>query len=162
MFLTLMAFGLGYGQAVPASAKADFATRFPNATDAKWEKEGKLFEAHFKENGNGTSVEYDLQGKWMTTERRIPASEIPAKIAESLKAKYPTATFVAAETVQKGTAAMQYEVMVKDKGKMMEILTDASGKVLKTVHEKANGSGGEGGSGSGEDKKGAEGSAEDK
>lgn len=159
MLLILAMIGfMGFVQAqdVPAKAKTDFQTRFPNASAAKWEKEAKGFEVNFKEGEKKGSAEYSAKGDWLTTEYKISKSEVPANVSSAVLTKFPGAEIVAAESVQTSKAGMQYEVVVKHHGKFTELLTDASGKVLKSEAKGENGSEGTNmGSGSEEDGSGS-------
>jgi hypothetical protein len=133
-FWATMGLGFAHGQQVPEAARKDFAGRFPGATGTRWEKEGGLFEAEFKEGGQSASAEYDLKGNWIATEREIEEADLPVALKEAVAAKYPGATLVEAETVQKGSDAVKFEVVIKHGGKKVELLSDGSGAIHPASH----------------------------
>ncbi len=63
-------------------AKAAFAKVYPNATDVKWQKEGKSYEVEFKQNGLATSIDIDSEGNISETESTIAKSDLPKGVED--------------------------------------------------------------------------------
>ena len=62
----------------PKEVTDAFATKFPKATDTKWEKESETeFEAVFNMDGKEYSTKFDKTGKWLETESQIDVSTLP-------------------------------------------------------------------------------------
>jgi hypothetical protein len=153
-FVACLFTAFAFGQTapnVPGLAKTDLTKRFPNAATAKWVQEGKEFEAEWVENGHEVSVAYDVQGKWLATERELDKTALPSEVSLGLQKVMAGAEVVEAESVEKPGKAMAYEVKVKYAGKVKEVLLDAQGKVLKQGEGSGSGSSEKEGSGSGSD-----------
>jgi hypothetical protein len=82
-----------------AVAKA-FTAKFPTATSVSWGKENaKEFEAEFKLNGAEVSANFLIDGTWVETETPMAIADVPAKVAEAVKAMFPDWTVAHADRV---------------------------------------------------------------
>jgi hypothetical protein len=117
---------------LPAAVKNAFTTKFPGATDIKWEKENKKeLEANFKTNKADVSANFDLDGNWVETETTIPASELPAAVANTVNTKYPGAVYGRTEKIEKPGGKILYEVNVTVNGKKKELELNPDGSIAK-------------------------------
>jgi uncharacterized protein YicC (UPF0701 family) len=112
---------------IPDAVKAKVASAYPKATGVKFEKEGKEFEAGFKNEGKEMSVLMDAQGNILETETDITVSALPKMVqeylAKNLKGKKISE---AAEIVDaKGVKKFEAEVGGKD------YLFDEKGNLIK-------------------------------
>jgi hypothetical protein len=69
---------------VPTPVKKAFATKFPAATDAKFELINNYYKVVFNDKGVGTSANYSSIGKWLATETSISESDLPKEVSASL------------------------------------------------------------------------------
>jgi hypothetical protein len=69
---------------VPVQVKKAFATKFPAATDAKFELMNNYYKVVFNDKGVGTSANYSPIGKWLTTETSISESDLPEEVSASI------------------------------------------------------------------------------
>jgi hypothetical protein len=69
---------------VPAPVKQAFATKFPAATDAKYEMNKKDYKVTFNDKGAGTCANFDPTGKWLETKTTIIESDLPQEVSASV------------------------------------------------------------------------------
>lgn len=122
------------GQKVaPETVKKAFAQKYAAAKSVKWDSESaNEWEAEFTLNGKEMSASYDNAGKWLESETEVSSKELPAAVSATLKkqfAGYKTGEMSIFESPEmKG-----FEIaLTKDKS-ALEVLIDASGKVLKNT-----------------------------
>ena len=116
---------------IPAEVLTAFNSKFPGATKVKWEMEDKTeYEAVFNLNGEETSANFDLTGKWLETETEIKVSALPAVIQEVIAKDF--AGFKINEAGKTVTAkdGMQYEVEIEKGEKTFDVLFTSDGKML--------------------------------
>ena len=113
-------------QNTPAAVKKAFAKNFPNTTVKKWDKEDGKYEANFTKDGKTMSATFDANGALEETETDIKISELPASVADYVKANYKGATIKEAAMIVRGNDKM-YEAEVKGK----DLLFDTNGKFIK-------------------------------
>ena len=114
-------------QDAPAAVKTAFTKSFPGITVKKWDKEDGNYEANFTKDGKSMSATYDAKGDWMETETDIKVTELPAAVAEYVKANYKGATIKEAAIISNLQSKKQFEAEVKGK----DLLFDENGKFLK-------------------------------
>ena len=125
-----------YGQkkeseSAPKAVEAAFQQKFPNAQNAKWEKENDAeWEADFKLDGKKYSANFSKDGTWKETEHEISKSEIPAAVQKTLNTDFEGYKVDEAE-ISESADGTAYEFEL-EKGKTdIEVLIDANGNVLK-------------------------------
>ena len=69
---------------VPVPVKNAFTTKFPAATDAKYEIISNYYKVIFNDKGVMTSANYSPAGKWLKTETAISESDLPKEVSASL------------------------------------------------------------------------------
>ena len=117
---------------VPDAVKLTFTTKFPGASEVKWEKENKNeLEANFKMNGTEVSANFSLDGTWVETETTIPANELPAPVTNAVTAKYPGAVYERTEKIDKPGGKILYEVNIIVNRKKKELELDPNGVLVK-------------------------------
>jgi uncharacterized membrane protein YkoI len=107
---------------VPTAVKQAFEKAYPNAQKTHWGKEGKDFEASFKQQKEDMSVVLDAKGQVLEVEKGIKFSELPSTIQAALKGKKVKETAI----ITKGGKTI-YEAEVGGK----DLLFDADGKAIK-------------------------------
>ena len=122
---------------VPASVTSAFKTKFPNATQIKWEMEGGDYEAGFKLNGEEMSANFDNTGKWLETETEIKTAALPASIQSALKKDFEGYKLKEASKVESLKNGNSFEVEIQKGEEAFDVLFSTEGKVLSKIkHEK--------------------------
>jgi Putative beta-lactamase-inhibitor-like, PepSY-like len=117
---------------VPQAVKTAFAQKFSNAKVGKWvkEKDGS-FEAEFDVKGKDQSANFSATGEWLETETEIKKSEIPQPVLTAFYAKFGQIKIKEACKIEFSNKPMQYELEYKKGLKMIEVIYDAEGNLLK-------------------------------
>jgi hypothetical protein len=117
---------------VPEEVAAAFQTKFAAATEIEWGKESATeFEAEFKLDGKKMSANFDATGKWLETEAILSAEELPAPVLRTLKAQFGEYQVKKVESLEKASEPMTFEVKLEKGETILEVVLDASGKVVK-------------------------------
>ncbi|MCB0649901.1 MAG: PepSY-like domain-containing protein [Saprospiraceae bacterium] len=124
---------------IPNAVKAAFAEKFPGATSIKWEKEDGEFEAEFKWQQSEYSANYSMDGKWMETEKSIDKKDLPEAVTATLADQFKDYKIKEANLLSNPEMEVAYEVELKSGLKTIEVLLDASGKVIKKEKEEQDG-----------------------
>ena len=128
--IAALAFGMfACGQTPPKSVTDNFNKKFDGATGVKWDQEeANEWEAEFKMKGSEMSASFDKAGVWLETEKELGKKDLPANVANAIKAKFPKAKIEEASEIQtpdfKG-----YEVALENGETDMEVLVTADGKL---------------------------------
>ena len=109
---------------LPVTVKEGFAKAYPAATETHWDKEGKDYEASFKQGKESLSVVFDGKGMVLEVEKTIEAGALPAAVQAALKGKKVKE---AAIITKGGKTYYEAEVGKKD------LLFDVDGKVIKKM-----------------------------
>ncbi|TNE55256.1 MAG: hypothetical protein EP338_04655 [Bacteroidetes bacterium] len=116
---------------VPQPVKDAFVTKFPNVSKVKWEKEeGNEWEADFKMNKVAYSASFKASGEWIETEHEISSSELPEAVKNTLKIQFSDYEIDDAEMAETAHGTV-YEVKLEKGEQEMEVVLDATGKVMK-------------------------------
>lgn len=116
---------------VPDAVKKSLTKNFAGVSSAKWDKEGKDYEASFKKDGRDMSALFMADGMLMETETDIAVNELPTVISEYVKTNYKGKAIKEAAIIVKANGEKSYEAEVDE----MDVLFDATGKFLKEVKE---------------------------
>ena len=120
---------------LPKAVTAAVKAKFPDAELKGAEKEvadGKtIYEVSLKFKGSDYDVSLTPEGKIIEIEKVIAAKDLPTAVVKGLDQKYPKAKITLAEEITKDNT-ISYEVIIEtaDK-KKLEVVLDASGKILK-------------------------------
>ena len=121
-------------QDVPKEVVDAVKAKFPDAQMQKAKKkveDGKtFFGIGLTSKGTERSVLLTPKGKIVELKKVIPASELPAKVAETVYAQYPNSTTKKAEKVTeyKEEKSFKVEVITSDK-QTKKLVVDAEGKI---------------------------------
>lgn len=121
-------------QDVPKEVVDAVKAKFPDAQMQKAKKkveDGKtFFGIGLTSKGTERSVLLTPKGKIVELKKVIPASELPAKVAETVYAQYPNSTTKKAEKVTeyKEEKSFKVEVVTSDK-QTKKLVVDAEGKI---------------------------------
>ncbi|MBI1286265.1 MAG: hypothetical protein GC178_01690 [Flavobacteriales bacterium] len=118
-------------ETAPKAVEAAFHKKFPDAQNAKWDKENdKEWEAEFKMNGKEYSANFLNDGTWQETEYEIKRSEIPASVQKTLDTEFAGYDIEEAEISEKNEGTF-YEFELEKGESDIEVAMDANGKVVK-------------------------------
>ena len=106
--------------------------KFPNIQNVHWGKESKSeWEAEFIYNGVKTSANFLTDGQWVETETKIPVTDLPAAVAQSIKAKYKGLTLVGVDRIDTSKNETLYEAELKSGVKIKEVVFNPDGTISK-------------------------------
>jgi hypothetical protein len=117
----------------PAEVNNAFKSKFETAKSVKWTNESaNEWEAEFVMNNKEMSSSFDNAWKWLETETEIASKDLPAAVSSTLAkefAGYKTGEMSLLESPDmKG-----YEIALKKSGSSIEVVIDATGKVIKNT-----------------------------
>ena len=113
-------------KALKAQAGKDKITNVSKESD-----DGKtVYEATFKRNGHVHDVTVNENGKLVSDEEELSASEAPQKIREAIDREFPGARIEKFERIKEG-GKTNYEALLSGKKKREEIKFSDGGKVLE-------------------------------
>jgi Putative beta-lactamase-inhibitor-like, PepSY-like len=131
ILMGIMAFAAFTSQAqktsIPAVVKAKVTSAYPKATGVKFEKEGKEFEAGFKNEGKEMSILMDAKGNVLETETDITVSELPKGVQEYLTKNFKGKKIKEAATIVDAKGMKKFEAEIGGK----DYLFDEKGNLLK-------------------------------
>lgn len=97
-------------QSVPQAIKDAFAAKFPSVETPSWEVE-EYYEAEFTmENGREVEVNFAEDGELLQIEYEIDIEELPQRVLDTIKRRYPFCEIVEAERVELPDGRVFYEV----------------------------------------------------
>lgn len=118
---------------VPANIKKEFQTKFPSATNVKWEMENKTtYEVVFKLNKEEVSANYSKEGKWLETEKEIKVAKLPKAVADAINKKYPNSKLSEVAEIEGIEYGKVYDVELAYNKKKYTLILKPSGEVVKT------------------------------
>ena len=135
MLLIIMLLGLFPGCAldkeVPEEVKEAFISKFPDATDIRYELEtADEWEVEFSMDDIGLSALFKDDGTWLSTEYDFPEVDLPTKVIEAIEYLLDQYHIEEVDFVET-EIGQYYEVELERLGKELEIKVDTSGKVLE-------------------------------
>jgi hypothetical protein len=117
----------------PEVVKKAFAQKFAAVKSVKWDKESaNEWEAEFTFNGKEMTASYDNAGKWLESETEITSKELPAPVSATL-AKDFAGYKIGEIGIVEDPAMKGFEVALTKGTTALEVIFDASGKVLKNT-----------------------------
>jgi hypothetical protein len=116
---------------VPASVKQSFATKFPAATDAKYEMKNKDYAVTFKDKGVGTCANFDPTGKWLETKTSISESDLPQEVSTSVAKDFAGFTISEVAKVETTDKPLIYKIDLKKGDEGYKVQFSPKGDVLK-------------------------------
>jgi hypothetical protein len=90
-------------------------------------------ESDIEDGGKKLEVSFSPDGKFVGSEEAIKESDLPAKVREAFRKKYPKAEILEAEkaiTAEGGSEKVVYEIIIKHEKGKLETQFDPTGKFL--------------------------------
>jgi hypothetical protein len=98
----------------PVAVQKSFEQKFPKATNVKWGMENKKeWEAEFTSDGNKSSANFSIEGKWIETEMVIPVTSLPPAVADAIQKSYPGWKITEADKTDTAKNGLIYEADIK-------------------------------------------------
>ena len=116
---------------VPAPVKQAFSTKFPAATDAKYEMKKKDYAVTFKDKGVGTCANFDPTGKWLETKTSISESDLPQEVSTSVAKDFAGFTISEVAKVETTDKPLIYKIDLKKGDEGYKVQFSPKGDVLK-------------------------------
>ena len=123
---------------VPKPVVTAVAAKYPDAKNIAYGQENEhgksIYEVEFKQATTDVSLDVSPEGKILVEETVVAASALPAAVKQGIDgSKYKSWKVDKAEKVIEGDKADApvYEVVVKSKGKKVEVVFDKDGKITK-------------------------------
>lgn len=113
--------------AVPLNVRTNFAKIYPNVKYFSWGKEQASYEAYFKEDNLQETAVFDANGKFLQSEKIIPAAKLPKGAADYLEKSIPHKKIKEASQITDAAGVVTYEAEVKG----VDYIFDANGNFLK-------------------------------
>jgi hypothetical protein len=106
--------------------------KFPNIQNVHWGKESKSeWEAEFMFNGVKTSANFLSNGQWLETETKIPNTDLPKAIEQSIQSKYKGLILVGVDKIETSKNETLYEAELKSGVKIKEVVFNPDGTIYK-------------------------------
>ncbi len=116
----------------PEAVTAAFHKAYPEARILDVSKESKEGKVYYEIESQDKSVRRDLlysaDGTVFEMEEAIAVKDLPAKVSEGLRAKFPAGKVERAERITRGKT-VEYELLVENGEKKIEVLFDSNGAV---------------------------------
>ncbi len=116
---------------VPEEVKTAFTERFATASHVKWSKENDTeWEAEFKMDKRDYSANFGNDGKWIETEYKISADELPVAVKVTIQKEFEGYKIEESELSETVDGKM-YEIEL-EKGEIeVEAIIDKEGNLIK-------------------------------
>jgi len=140
--LTLIMQDKAYAQkvemVVPEKVQVAFVSKFPEAKKIEWEQENdNEWEGEFKKKGVEYSANFNSDGEWIESEHEIKTSEIPVVVKNTLDNEF-TGFKIEESEVSETASGTFYEFELENDASEIEIVIDASGKLVQNEPENEN------------------------
>ena len=120
VFFLLVSFGLSSQlshaqiRKIPSSATETFKQKYPNAEKVEWKDQLTHFTAKFEENGRSYEAHFDNDGNWKESLAKLDDSDLPSAVKDGLsKSKYSDWTIDKIEKLEANDGKVQYRLQVK-------------------------------------------------
>lgn len=104
--------------AVPQKIKDALQGAFPDlnldTVEWSWEVYNKIYEAEFELDNAEYEVEITVTGHHLLTEKELSIADIPTKVMDAVKEKYPESNVSEVEQVTWSTGEVFYELDLED------------------------------------------------
>lgn len=125
--------GLCQTQSTPLPVTSHFASMFPYAKNVEWRYKVTDYQVFFVNENAKCEAKFDLDGKWISTERQIKNDSIPVAIKDSIRSgKYGGWNIQSAYVLNFPDQPVQYHIVVSNNDMPNKILFfGKSGQMLK-------------------------------
>jgi uncharacterized membrane protein YkoI len=119
---------------VPSIILNAFKTRFVDAKDIDWKKEGQLYEVEFERGvaDEDHKILFDLSGAIVVYKHDITTKSLPAPVIKAIQAKYKDYKIDEVENLEK-SGITYYQVELENKPKKQQLVFSADGAVNNEI-----------------------------
>ncbi len=103
----------------------------PDAVNVQWFIKNNMYRALYSIDGKKTTSYFQINEKWMETEREIDDYELPVMILKVIQEQFSQYELDGIEEVNTFDSNTFYEVDLIYKGNNYDILFDINGKILR-------------------------------
>lgn len=115
----------------PKDVRNSFLKLYPEATDVKWDKEGKEFEISFKLDGKDISIVFDAKGNALETETKIEISQLPGGVEKYVSDNYKGFKISEAAKIIATKGEITFEAEITKAKVKKDLLFDSKGNIDK-------------------------------
>lgn len=122
---------------IPAKVKEAIKAKYPKAeivSAAKGDVDGtKVYEFALKEGDRKWEAAFTLEGKFHSSEEVLTEAQLPAKVKEAFRKKYPDAKVLAYEKAIEGEGTSEkviYEILIEKGKDKVEVQIAPDGKIV--------------------------------
>jgi len=123
---------LGQKKDLPVMVKDSLMHKYPAATGIKSKKQKDNFRIRFENNGIKTVSIFDASGNWAETESTLKNEDLPEKVSNSVKKKYPQGIISSANLKETSSGMFLYYIMVDTEKSIFNLELDRNGKIIGT------------------------------
>lgn len=118
---------------IPADVTEAFKARYPHAERVSWKDELRSFEAQFTLNNYQISANFNSDGDWLHSDRKMKYEELPENVKDGLqKSKYTDWEVCSVFEITRSTEPLQFRILVKKSGVQKKYLYfNANGKLSR-------------------------------
>src|SRR5687768_16182268 len=113
---------------IPREVLASFQSKFPNATDLKWEAKKELYKAEFKIGSRANDVWLDKTGAIKKHKQDFPKKELPEVIRKKVESDFSGFKIDDADKIEENGEVF-YEVDIKGATEERKLLFTAAGVI---------------------------------
>lgn len=117
---------------VPADIVRHVKEMYPSVKKIQWEKEGKNYEAEFKNAGTELSVLYSADGNLLEIETHISSADLPQAAKEYISKNYMRSNIKEAAKIVTASGLITYEAEVDNK----DLIFDVMGNFIRIEEER--------------------------
>jgi hypothetical protein len=122
---------------VPSAVISAFENDYPNAKIKNFSKEERtgntVYEIESVDGKTRRNIIYSTDGVTLDIEERIAPAKLPDSVKQAIDREYPESKVKSADRFIKVFQAIEYEVVIKQGKKTLEVVFDEKGNVLKTT-----------------------------
>ena len=115
---------------VPAAVHSTFKSKFPSATKATWQMEGKNYEAEFKMSEVAHTASFSPSGTWLKTDTSIKIAELPSAVKETITKEFAGYAIKQANKTEDAKHGKGYEVAIEKGKESKEVVLSDKGVVM--------------------------------
>ena len=134
LVLSFTAFSQAQVVNIPEKSKADFESKFPDATDVEWTNSLAKYVVKFTKDDNTYKSHYYVNGSWHYTEKFLNKEELPKEVLTSYeKSRIADWEFVSSAWIENKYNEKAFRIEGKRGIEKKYLFFDEQGKELKSV-----------------------------
>jgi hypothetical protein len=117
----------------PAAVTQSFKARYPHAEKVIWKDETTSFEAQFTLNSFTITADFNREGEWQNSEKKIRFIDLPREVNNGFKkSKYADWKITSVVEIDKNGESLRYRVEVKkNRAQKKYLLFNSNGRLIR-------------------------------